>query len=113
MQWWQAFALTLLVEVPVVMLLLRRHCSPTRAALLGLLMNCLTHPVLWFGLSAVVLPLGGYLAVTAAAELVVVAVEAGVLWLGLRRRVAGGELLLVAGIVNISSVLVGLLISRI
>lgn len=45
--WVPAFLLTLAVEVPLFVLLVRREVSPLRAALAGAAGTCLTHPLLW------------------------------------------------------------------
>jgi hypothetical protein len=97
-----ALALTLAVEVPVYAFSLRqaRVLSFRRAAALGVLVNLLTHPALWYGLSwagpAWLVP----------AEAAVVLAEALALWLILRRDPA--LLLLVSLFANTASALAGL-----
>lgn len=46
MEQWQAFGVTLACEVPVMLLLARRH-APARVALGAIGINGLTHPVAW------------------------------------------------------------------
>ena len=102
-----AFALTLLVEVPLYALAL--HAGWGRpwwyGVAAGVLVNALTHPLLW---SALVGVRGAhrYPLILVAAETGVVLVEWAVLALALRRdRVA---LAVVCAGVNAASVLVGL-----
>ncbi|MFF5230998.1 hypothetical protein [Dactylosporangium sp. NPDC000521] len=98
-----ALLLTLAVEVPLYVLALMalRLASWRKAALLGVAVNLLTHPVLWWSLAP--RPSAGALW---GAEAAVVAVEAAVLWLACRRDPA---LLLVASLgANAASVLIGL-----
>lgn len=58
--WLRAFALTLLVELPVAVPLLRASGRPEapgwRRAALVLFANLASHPLLWFALSALPLP---------------------------------------------------------
>jgi len=58
--WLRAFALTLLVELPVAVPLLRAPGRPEapalRRAALVLFANLASHPLLWFALSALPLP---------------------------------------------------------
>jgi hypothetical protein len=64
--WFVAFCLTLLVEVPVVVLLARRYEPRARRRVaLALLGNALSHPPVWFVFPALGL---GWLATTAIAE---------------------------------------------
>lgn len=45
---WQALAVTLACETPVLLLLARRHgLPPARVALAAISANCLTHPAAW------------------------------------------------------------------
>lgn len=46
--WPAAFALTVLVEAPVYLALLRRAFGAPGALALALLVNAATHPVVWF-----------------------------------------------------------------
>ena len=58
--WLRAFALTLLIELPVAVALLRSSARPDapawRRASLVLFANLASHPLLWFALSALPLP---------------------------------------------------------
>jgi hypothetical protein len=64
--WFVAFCLTLLVELPAVVLLARRlEPRPYRRAALALLGNALSHPPVWFVFPALGL---GWLATTALSE---------------------------------------------
>jgi hypothetical protein len=97
-----ALALTLAVEVPVYAGSLRvaRVLTVGRAAALAVLVNLVTHPVLWYGLSRA--GPGWFVP----AEASVVLVEALGCWLLLRREPA--LLLLVSLFANTASVLAGL-----
>ncbi|MET3803586.1 hypothetical protein ABIB25_000570 [Nakamurella sp. UYEF19] len=112
--WLRAFAVTLLVELPIYALLLRRWCSTSRAAALGLLANVITHPLLWFGLVDLHAGTAARTVVLVAAEVAVWLVEWSVLVLGLRRTERGGadrrELAAITGLVNLASFGVGLLL---
>ncbi len=64
--WLAAFCLTLLVEVPAVLLLARRlEPRPARRVALVLLGNALSHPAVWFVFPALGL---GWLATTSVSE---------------------------------------------
>jgi hypothetical protein len=109
--WFTAFTLTLLVELPVYVLLLRRWCRPARAAALGLVANLVTHPALWFTLKMLAADRWQWAALFVGAELLVWLLEWCVLLVGLRgRRATAGELAAVAGVANLSSALLGLVI---
>lgn len=109
--WLGAFALTLLVELPIYTGLLRRWCPTARAAALGLLANVITHPLLWFGLVRVQLGGPAWLIVLFLAEGAVWAVEWAVLILGLRGRGTDvRDVAAVAGLANLASAGVGLLL---
>jgi hypothetical protein len=101
-----ALLLTLAVEVPlyVAALVSLRLAPVRRAAALALLVNLLTHPVLWstLGERPPVLRV-------AAAEVLVWLVEAALLWLAVRRRPA--LIALVAAGANAGSILAGALIA--
>lgn len=106
--WAWAFARTLLVEVPLVVLLVRALRSgdrPTlpRAALAALLGSALTHPLLWFVWSRVVEDYHRYLL---SGELLVVAIEALLLW-GLARPLSLRRCLGISLVVNGASMAVG------
>ena len=46
--WIIAFALTIIIEMPVFTLLGRKYASAVKAAAAGVLCSCITHPLLWF-----------------------------------------------------------------
>ena len=109
--WLRAFAVTLLVELPIYAALLRRWCRPRAGLGLGLLVNAITHPALWFALRAV--GAGGWSWALAflLAEATVVLVEGGILVVALRRRGARpGDLFAVAAFANLASAGVGLIL---
>ena len=107
--WFAAFVLTLAVEVPVVVLLLRRAgMPPARAFAWAVFANLSTHPVVWFVIPQL-LDVGtpGY---TAVAETWAVLAEATLYWLavvdlGVRRS------LLVAVVANAASWAAGHLVA--
>jgi hypothetical protein len=74
-----AFALTLLVEVPVYTVVLAGFGTvrPGRAAAAALVVNCATHPVLWWVLGRFAAgPAAAYWTAFALAEAAVCAIEA-------------------------------------
>jgi hypothetical protein len=73
--WFTAFVLTVAVEVPIVLVLLRAS-EPrlVRVAGLAVFANLATHPVVWYVISQLLLV--GTVAYVVAAELWAVAVEA-------------------------------------
>jgi len=73
-----ALLLTLLIEIPIVLLVLYRRCGVNRALLAGLLASGITHPALWF-LWPFVVPLENYELFVATGEALVVVVEAVVI----------------------------------
>ncbi len=76
MDWLTAFLLTLFIELPCLLLLLKKY--PTgRVVSAGLMMNIVTHPALWFVFPSI-LPAGYYLFI---GELMVVLIEAAILTL--------------------------------
>jgi hypothetical protein len=101
-----ALLATLAVEVPLYAAALAALglARPVRAALLAVAVNLLTHPLLWWSLA----PRPG-LGRLAAAEVLVWAAEAGLLWLALRRSPV--VLAVVSAGANAASILAGLLIS--
>lgn len=101
-----ALGLTIAVELPwyVVGLAALRLARPGRAALLGIGVNLVTHPVLWWLLSP--RPTMFRLTMT---ELAVTAVEASLLFIWVRREPA---LLVVLSVgANATSVFMGLLLT--
>jgi hypothetical protein len=103
-----ALLLTLAVEVPlyVAALAALRLARPMRATLLAAAVNLLTHPLLWTLLAP--RPALGALV---AAEVVVWAAEAVLLWLALRRRSSLPLLGLMSAGANAASILAGVLVS--
>lgn len=103
-----ALGLTLATEVPVYAAALRATSGspPGRTVLAAVLVNVLTHPPLWWFLSAV--PDGGYWAAFAAAETAVVLVEGLLLARGLRLR--GTAPYAASAAANAVSVLAGFLL---
>jgi hypothetical protein len=114
LHWLPAFGVTLAVEVPIWTLLLRRYLGAGRAALVGVGVNVVTHPALWFPLAASRLPVGWYYAAAGGAELAVWLVEAVLALLVIRRRRRGaadlGDVLLVSAIANLASIAAGVLL---
>jgi len=55
MDWLTAFILTLCIELPVLLVLLREE-KIEKILLAGLLMNLITHPTLWFILPRIIPP---------------------------------------------------------
>jgi hypothetical protein len=106
--WAWAFGRTLLVEVPLVLLLvwaLRDGERPTlsRAALAAMIGSAVTHPLLWFAWSRVVHDYSSYLL---SGELLVVAIEALLLW-WLARPLPLRRCLGISLVVNGASIAVG------
>ncbi|MCM2423670.1 hypothetical protein [Streptomyces sp. RKAG293] len=103
-----ALALTLLVEVPVYVaaLTVPARVRPARAGAAALMVNCVTHPPLWWFLAHV--PAADYWAYFAAAEAAVCVVEA----LLLRRllRLTGPVPYAASVTANAASVIAGLLL---
>lgn len=101
-----ALLLTIAVELPlwVAGLLALRLCGPVRAAVLGVGVNLLTHPILWRALEP-----RPTLAVVLAAEVCVVLVEAAVVRL-VTGRAVGIALLLALG-ANAASFALGLAVA--
>ena len=112
-QWLVAFVLTNIFEAPVYYLLLRRHI-PNVPALLALvfLLNCTTHPALWY-LFPRFLPYALWVVV---AELTVATVEGLLIAVALRFRPnvrTALQIGLTASLLaNVTSTLLGLLIAH-
>jgi len=104
MTWAEAFALTLAIEVPLALVVLRGPRA--RVAVVAALATAITHPLLCF----VLLPAlpGPWVARVIPGEVVVIAIEAVVyaLGLGLKR----GHALAASAFLNGASYLVGLLL---
>ncbi len=106
-----AFALTLAVEVPLYTLWLWSALSVPagRAAGLAVLVNVVTHPLLWWSLALWSVGRSAYPFVLGGAEIVACVVE----WALLRWRLRGGGAMLafiVVG-VNAASLAAGLLVN--
>jgi len=101
-----ALALTLAVEVPLVALALTglRLARLGRAVLLGVGVNLVTHPVLWWSLAPHPEPARFWFA-----EACVCVVEAVLLWWGLAVRRDIAVLVILSVGANAASVAVGLL----
>lgn len=108
MEWWQAYLLTLVVEVPIVLTGLRAarvvgtRISWPRAVLSAWAVN-LTHPVLWW-----IAPAGTALLI---AEVVIALAEGMVLWWLCRGGRPLRFYLVLAGLANGCSFLFGLLVT--
>lgn len=109
MEWWQAYLLTLAVEMPIVVIALGlariagKVISWPQTIALAWAVN-LTHPMLWW-----IRPEGLWLV---AAELLIALVEGLVLWWCCRREWKVLFYLVLAALANSASVLVGLLLLR-
>ena len=107
--WFRAFALTVLVELPIVALLLRR-AEPDRVRLVVLIVlaNLATHPAVWFiWTQPFLVGTTEYLVV---AESWAVAVEAVFYWAAFR-GLPVGRAILVAFVANAASFLLGQLVA--
>ena len=106
MSYGEAFALTLAMEVPLYVagIVALRLARAGRALLAAVLVNLVTHPVLWWALSREVT-----LTTVVLAELCVCVVEAGVIRVLVRRDGALAMLLAVGA--NAASFGVGLVVS--
>lgn len=109
-------ALTLGIEVPVVVLLLRRRCGAWRSLVAGVSASGVTHPLLWYVWPLVVSPYR-YALYVATGEALVVVIETVVLHEVAVRRVDSmtrirrwGLALAVATAANATSFGAGLLI---
>lgn len=106
-----ALALTLVVEVPVYVAALTAAAAPDvrRTAVVAVLANLVTHPLLWWFLGrAAGLPGPGYWPVFAAAESAVCLVEGALVARLLRLR--GALPYAVSAAANAASVLAGLIV---
>lgn len=70
--WLRAFALTLVVELPIFVLVVRGEVPAWRACLAGAAGSCLTHPLLWFVWSRLV---SDYTLYITSGELLVAVIE--------------------------------------
>ncbi len=101
MTWAQAFVWTMILELPVYVAFLRRETGVARAVGLVMLVNLVTHPLIW--LAPRFEPFWAWLLV---AESIVVVSEASLLVATMRRRV--GLAFVAAFAANLFSTLVGL-----
>ena len=110
--WPWAFAATIVLETPIIALAVKRQLGVPRALGLAVLLQVLTHPVLWF-----VLPrFQPYWAWVLAAESLVVVAEAIALTVALRWtpmpwRQAAVRGLAISMLANVFSTAIGRLIS--
>ena len=103
--WFAAFALTLAVEVPLVVALLRRQePNVARVVVLVVFVNLATHLEVWY--VATQLLRVGTLEYVVAAEAWAILAEA-VFYVAAIRGISFGRALVVAGVANLSSFLVG------
>jgi hypothetical protein len=101
MDWLTAFILTLCIELPVLSVLLREE-KIEKVLFVGLLMNSITHPSLWF-IFPNIIPKEYYILV---GELLVTLIEFVILCLFFRKQ-DKLKLLLISFIVNSLSFLTG------
>lgn len=107
-EWFPAFLLTLVVEVVVVLLLLRRSgAGPWRLALLTAFANLATHPVAWFAITQ--LYVVGSTAYLAAAEGWAMAAEA-VFWWAVLPAASPRRVIAVAVAANLASFVAGVVL---
>lgn len=102
--WGTAWAVTVAVEVPLAVAIVRDHARATVAAA-ALAANLLSHPLFTFGLLRW-LP-GPFLARLAVGEGVVIALEAAI-YRATLRNLSAGRALALAATLNAASYLVGL-----
>jgi len=81
-----ALILTLGTELLVLVLLLRRHHRIGSVVLAGFLASGFTHPQLWYVWPHVIDSRTHYVAYVVSGELLILLIEAVILWLVLRRR---------------------------
>jgi hypothetical protein len=107
-EWFPAFLLTLAVEVPIVLVMLRRvEPDLPRLALLVTFANLATHPAVWFVFTQ--LFLAGTPEYVIAAETWAVAVEA-LFYLVVVRGITVRQAIAVTVIANAASLVVGRLV---
>ena len=109
--WFVAFLLTLVVEVPVATLLLRRNePDMLRAAALVVFANLVTHPLVWYVWSQVfVIGTAEYVVAAEAWAILAEAVFYAVVVRGIPPRRA----LLVAAVANVASFAVGRVVTQV
>ena len=107
-QWARAFLLTLAVEMPLYLWLLRRRGFSTPSALVcAFIANAVSHPFFWFVFPSFT----PYAAFLLAGESLVIAIETAILWAGARLTKAdtrAAPLFFIACAVNAVSTVVGL-----
>ncbi len=108
-----ALALTLAVELPLLLLILRGRVSWPRILLAGLLGSGITHPQLWYLWPRVFVTEGGfhYTSYIVCGELAVVAIEAVVIGLVCRRGVGVLMALGASALANAGSYAVGVMLN--
>ena len=108
LEWARAFALTLAIELPLYVLLLRREGFGARTAFgAGLAANVVSHPLLWFAFPM----FEPYVAYAAAGEAMVIAIELAVVYAAgrmARIRMRTARTVAVVVVVNAVSMVVGL-----
>jgi hypothetical protein len=105
-EWFAAFILTLIVETPIVVAVLRRREPDlVRLALIAVIANLATHPAVWFVFTQLFLV--GTPEYVLAAEAWAVVVEAAV-YLVVIRGVGPRRAVTASGLANGASIVVGL-----
>jgi len=108
--WFAAFVLTLVVEVPIAVLLLRRaEPDLRRLVLLVVFANLVSHPLVWYVVPQLVLV--GTPSYTLVAEAWAIAVEALFYWVTIR-GLSARRAIAVAVAANAASYLAGRLIGE-
>lgn len=108
MSYWLALAITLVLEVPAYAVALRRGCGVAlpRGLTAGAVVNLISHPIAFLVVMPRIAPALGYFSALAVVETSVWGLEAGLLWLWLRRD---PDLVWLAGLLaNAVSLAVGL-----
>ena len=110
-EWFVAFLLTLAVEVPVAVFLLRRaEPNMLRAAALVVFANLMTHPLVWFVWTQVFLI--GTPEYVIAAETWAIAAEA-LFYAVVIRGLGPGRAIVIAVVANAASFAVGRVVSQV
>ena len=103
--WFPAFVITLVVEIPIVAVLVRRwERDAIRLGIIIVVANLATHPVVWYVISQILSV--GTPAYTLAAEIWAVAVETAIYWAAIR-GLPVRRALVVAAVANVTSWFVG------
>ena len=112
-EWARAFALTLAIELPLYVLLLRREGFGARTAFgAGLAANVVSHPLLWFAFPM----FEPYVAYAAAGEAMVIAIEVAVIYTAgrmARIRMHTARVVTVVVVVNAVSMAIGFTVTTI